>query len=155
MTKSSDPCDAYLAGKTLNDIDNEIVKQQKVGPQDQNRLHQKAADAAKADKYIRRDGGAPIPDVSELGNIEYGQTRKDLAETLGIPVAFLDKERAARLKHAAVRAESPLSLHEPELWADPVNGAELLDKIRDVALDHLVLPNGSARVELFPTCAER
>jgi Protein of unknown function (DUF3631) len=114
---------------------------------------QRAESAKLADKYITRDGKAPVEDevdrLSDLSDADSEQERKAAASALGVRVSALDKLVAA-VKGGRAEGLVP----EPEPWGDAVVGDELLDLIVETARDHVVLPGGAAdAVALWTTFA--
>lgn len=116
---------------------------------DQNKLRAKQQDARKADRYIGRDGGAPKPDpdldpIGGMSPAEYGRYREELASKTGVAKALLDEEYHERRKAHKDDSIADTFMADPEPWPDPVDGDDLLDKIADVAREHVVLPDGGA-----------
>jgi putative DNA primase/helicase len=107
-----------------------------------NEERRKAESSRLADKYISRDGKPPVDDeverLRELSDTDYEQERKAAASGLGVRVSVLDRFVAAA-KTGKAESLKP----EPEPWADPVAGDDLLDLIAETALDHVVLPDGA------------
>ena len=99
-----------------------------------------------------RKGTAPNPsaeqalnELAELSPVQFAQKREALASKLGVPVTFLDREYNERRKYAkADGAREQAFLTDPEPWSEAVNGAALLDALKDAASRHLVLPHGGA-----------
>jgi putative DNA primase/helicase len=139
-----------------------------------NEKEKRAQAAALADKYVTKDGkqpsnvvplptatagvehappttGAPnleetVAALAKLTPLEFDQVYKGEAERLGVRPATLDKavkdiRRAVALGGDRVDADF---LRDPDPWPDPVDGADLADKIRDVAASHVDLPEGGA-----------
>jgi putative DNA primase/helicase len=111
-----------------------------------NAERQREASSRLADKYISKDGGAPVVQdevsrLSDLSAASYDQERKSVAEELGIRVSTLD-----RLVSEAKAVETDGLAPEPEPWPSAVAGDDLLDLIADTVRDHVILPNGTADV---------
>ena len=99
------------------------------------------------------NGAAPLNEadldwLALLPLIEYGQARKAVAEQLGIPVAYLDKEITKRQKELtpAVNGGSGRPLEMPTIVPaeHPVDGALLLQTMLDIMSKYLVLPDHAA-----------
>jgi putative DNA primase/helicase len=90
------------------------------------------------------NGGGPetLDGLSALSPVEYGRIRDDFAARLGTPVKFLDDEYKERRKGKS--DDEGDALPSPDPWAEPVDGAELLDKLTKTAASHLILPSGAA-----------
>lgn len=103
-----------------------------------------AAEAAKA----RADDGteAELVRAAALDPVTYDRERRAIAERLGIRPGTLDGERTKR------RAETnkpegqgrALALEGPEPWPEPVDGATLLNELRDAVASYVVMPPGAA-----------
>jgi len=118
---------------------------------DHNKQRERAAAAAKADKYLR-DGSSPTdrlakataaavgkeaPDLSmldEMGTSEYGCRRAEISEKTGIALKFLDMEYANRRKKMIGEKRSAARGHwEVELWPEEVDADALLrDLVRRI-----------------------
>jgi hypothetical protein len=91
---------------------------------------------------------APPPDEKALvealarkDHTEYDRVRGELAETLGMRVGTLDDKVAAlRKKMEAKDEKDDLPHWRVEPWAEPVDGAALLDSIKRVFRRYIVLP---------------
>jgi putative DNA primase/helicase len=95
-----------------------------------------------------RDEDAEIRRLAKLPAIQYNRQRKTTAANLGISVMALDAAvKAAHAEDTTTKGQGrPLELPVIEPWPDPVNGAELLDEVRDALKRYLVLPEGSAEI---------
>jgi putative DNA primase/helicase len=96
-------------------------------------------------KYIAPDGGPPmdvkaeIHRLAKLSTIEYGKARGAAAKEIGVNVAALD---AAVKEH---RKESKKADDIPASWsveaaAEPTDGGQLLDTIKEIFEKYIVLP---------------
>jgi putative DNA primase/helicase len=94
------------------------------------------------------DEDAEIRRLAKLPAIQYDRQRKAIAANLGITVKALDADvKAARAEDTTTKGQGrPLEFPVIEPWPDPVNGAELLNEIRDALKRYLVLPEGSAEI---------
>ena len=95
------------------------------------------------------DAAEEVESLAELANfspVQYGQRREALAEQLNINLAFLDQEYRERRKHAKGQEveQDESFLRDPDPWLEPVNGADLLNALCEMAKSHLVLPDGTA-----------
>jgi 5S rRNA maturation endonuclease (ribonuclease M5) len=87
--------------------------------------------------------------LAALSDFEYERVRKAEASALEIRPEFLDKQVAKARGHAAEAAEDEEVenfLAAPEPWPEPIDLADLLDRIVETAKAHLVLPAGGAEV---------
>jgi hypothetical protein len=85
--------------------------------------------------------------LAAMPPIEYDRVREVEAERLNVRVSTLDKEvaMARRRRHQSQADDADDEfLIDPEPWPEPVDGADLLDRITSVANAHLVLPMGGA-----------
>jgi hypothetical protein len=119
------------------------------GFRDANAERRRAEAARKADEYCNKTGGPP-DNLGAKSPAEYGKDRDAIAEATGIAKAFLDEEYRERRKafreEEAAEAEAAKTsfMEEPEPWPEPVNGAQLLDRIVEAAKSHVILPDGGA-----------
>ena len=95
------------------------------------------------------DAAEEVESLAELANFSpvlYGQRREALAEQLNINLAFLDQEYRERRKHAKGQEveQDESFLRDPDPWLEPVNGADLLNALCEMAKSYLVLPDGTA-----------
>jgi hypothetical protein len=74
---------------------------------------------------------AEIRRLAGLSPFQYERERKAAAERLGIRAAILDKLVQAERPDDEAKQGRAISFPEPEAWAEPVNGAELLDALAD------------------------
>tara|TARA_A100001037_G_scaffold303097_1_gene336241 strand:- start:241 stop:1740 length:1500 start_codon:yes stop_codon:yes gene_type:complete len=89
------------------------------------------------DAYIKR--------LADLPRVEYDRRRIEEAKRLGIQVKTLDKEvqdRRPRAENGNGQG-STLVLEDPELWPEPVDGDDLLDRLAATFRRYLVLPAGA------------
>jgi putative DNA primase/helicase len=90
---------------------------------------------------------AAVERLAKLATLEYEAARKAEAKSLGIRVSALDKLLA---KARGVDASSPtgqgqsLQFPEPDLWPEPVTGAELCCEISETIRQHVVLSQTDA-----------
>ena len=91
-------------------------------------------------KYL--DDSSNLEHLAALQPIEYDRRREEEAKRLGIRVGTLDQE-VAKLRDAADEAASgkPAIFKTIEPWPDPVDGAELLDRLADSARRYMALPD--------------
>ncbi len=87
---------------------------------------------------------ATLAELAKLSPLEFDQVLKDQAAYLGVRPATLDKE--VKKLRRTTESEDCDFLHDADPWPDPVNGASLLDQIREAALEHIVLPEGGAEI---------
>jgi putative DNA primase/helicase len=91
---------------------------------------------------------AVLAELAALLPIEYDQRRETAAKTLGIRVSTLDTE-VARLRQTDALPKAggkPVTFEEPQPWAQPVAGTDLLGELRNTILRYVILPNGTATV---------
>jgi hypothetical protein len=81
--------------------------------------------------------------LARLSRVEYDRCRKEAAKQLGITLPTLDKE-VEKLREQSAEEDHELPHWKVEPWADTVDGAGLLDDIREVFLKHVVLPEHAA-----------
>lgn len=74
--------------------------------------------------------------LAQLPAIEYDKVRIEAAKKMGVRVTILDSE-VEKLQGQEDQQDSIFEVIEP--WPDPVNGADLLNEIRSVVNDHLVI----------------
>jgi putative DNA primase/helicase len=102
-----------------------------------------AAKAALKRKMLSDGAGSETLDgLSALSPVGYGAIRDGFAARLGVPIKFLDDEYKERRKGKS--DDEADALPSPDPWAEPVDGAELLDKLSKTAASHLILPTGAA-----------
>jgi len=107
------------------------------GPAELTEAEMDAATAADNREHI-------LASLAALPHVDYGQRRKALADELGVPVSYLDKERKER--RSGEKRESEMEARwKTEPWPDVVEGGELLDRLAAVTSDHMVLPDGAAK----------
>jgi putative DNA primase/helicase len=82
---------------------------------------------------------AEIIRLAALSPVQYEQQRKDVAEKLGLRASILDKLVKAERPDDGNTQGSAIEFPEPEMWPEPVNGAQLLDRIADAVRNHVVM----------------
>src|SRR5262245_47605274 len=83
--------------------------------------------------------------LAAMPPLEYDQVREAEAVRLKVRIGTLDQEVAkARDQAGAEDSDAADFLIDPEPWPEPVDGADLLDRITSMANAHLVLPKGGA-----------
>ncbi len=83
--------------------------------------------------------------LAALPALEYDQVREAEARRLNVRIGTLDKEVAkARGQAGAEDSDAADFLIDPEPWPEPVDGADLLDRIVDAVNAHMVMPRGAA-----------
>ena len=78
-----------------------------------------------------------IAQLALLSPVEYDKKRVEAAETMKIRVSTLDRE-VEKLRQTNNQQQSLFEETEP--WPEKVNGAVLLNEIREVINDHLIIP---------------
>jgi putative DNA primase/helicase len=76
-----------------------------------------------------RDSDTEIARLAGLARIQYARERKAAAKSLGVGVSELDAAIREERKESTRGQGKPLSLPEPEPWAEPVAGQELLSDL--------------------------
>jgi putative DNA primase/helicase len=90
----------------------------------------------------------PAPDervlveaLARKDHTEYDKVRSEVAETLGVRVGTLDDKVEALRKKIEVESDQDTLPHwRVEPWSEPVDGAELLNSIKQVLRRYIVLP---------------
>jgi putative DNA primase/helicase len=83
--------------------------------------------------------------LASMPLLEYDRVREAEAKNLGVRVVTLDGEVAkARGQAGAKDSDADNFLADVEPWREPVAGADLLDRLTEIAQAHLVLPHGGA-----------
>lgn len=87
-------------------------------------------------------GKIDIDRLAALSPLEYDKVRETEAERMGVRVSTLDKE-VGKARHGKDEdaAGKPMAFDEAEPWAEPVDGAELLDELSVSARRFLALPD--------------
>ena len=83
--------------------------------------------------------------LAALNPLDYNRCRKAEAAAAGVQLRALDD--AVKQYRGEVTADTddlPDFLIDPEPWSEPVDGAELLNRIVDAISAHVVLPRGAA-----------
>jgi hypothetical protein len=95
---------------------------------------------------LDKDDRATIAHLAALNPLQYDRQRNNAAKELGVSISALDKAvKQARASQADTKGQGrPLELPEIEPWAEPVDGADLLDDICKSIRHYIVLPEGSA-----------
>jgi putative DNA primase/helicase len=108
------------------------------------------------DRFINAEQviGSPELDTMEtvarlvaMPPIEYDRVREVEAKRLNVRVSTLDREvaMACRRGHQSQSGDAGDEfLMDPEPWPEPVDGADLLDRLTDLIASHLVLPKWAA-----------
>jgi putative DNA primase/helicase len=87
----------------------------------------------------KKAADSAIAQCASLSPVEYDRQRHEEAKKLGIKLATLDRE-VAKLRAKQETADDPLPHWNVEPCPDPVDGAALLDAIRQVFRRYIVLP---------------
>jgi putative DNA primase/helicase len=96
---------------------------------------------AETQTTARPDDKVLIEALARKDHTEYDRMRADLAETLRIRVGTLDdKVEAIRKKRRALDDDAALPHWKVDPWPEPVDGAELLNSIKQVFRRYIVLP---------------
>jgi hypothetical protein len=95
------------------------------------------ADAEEA----RRSELDEVARLAKLSKLEYDRQREEAAAHLGVRVATLDK--VVQVKRSADHDAATLPHWQVEPSAVPVDGAKLLDALRQVFRHYIVLPPGA------------
>ncbi len=87
-----------------------------------------------------------LNELAGLSPVEYDRRREAAADKLGVRVTALDREvDLRRPRHDDAKGQGrALQLLEPEPWPEPVDGAELLNKIVATLHRFLALPKYGA-----------
>ncbi len=111
-------------------------------------IHDQVGDAGK----VKPDSATMqvvVVELAKLDALEYDQCREAQADLMGVRVSTLDQE-VNRARKATTgggdKQGREINLEEPEPWAEPVEGAELLDSLMAAFLRYLVLPEYGAEV---------
>jgi len=85
-----------------------------------------------------------VDHLSKLDRLEYEQQRKKMAKQLNVRATELDKAVKDRRKEGGSDARGrSLELPEPEPWPDPVDGADLLNRLVTALSQYLILGDGA------------
>jgi putative DNA primase/helicase len=87
---------------------------------------------------------AAVERLARLRPLDYERVRATEAKALGVRGAALDREVYAARKLTGDDPTSTPLVEEVAPHPDPVDGAELLDEIREVLIRHMALPTGAA-----------
>lgn len=94
---------------------------------------------------LATNGSPPeIDRLASLSALAYDKERVAAAEAMGVRVTVLDGEVFKKRKELEAQSSSAEFLSSPELWADPVDGAELLEALVQIISRHIVLPEFAA-----------
>jgi putative DNA primase/helicase len=106
---------------------------------------QEALAARDAEKQIspKPDEKALVEVLARKDHTEYDRVRGEVAETLGIRVGTLDDKVEAIRKKRAALDDDALPHWKVDPWPEPVDGAELLNSIKQVFRRYIVLPKGA------------
>jgi hypothetical protein len=84
-----------------------------------------------------------IKRLAALSTVQYDRERKAAAERLRIRAAILDKLVQAERPDDDAKQGRAVSFPEPEPWAEPVNGAMLLDSVAEAIRRYVILSDHS------------
>lgn len=89
-----------------------------------------------------------LQELAALGPIAHDRHRESDAKLLGVRVATLDAEVAARRprREDPDGAGTPVLFTDPEPWPDAVDGVGLLDDLSAFYRRYVVLPEGAAEM---------
>jgi Protein of unknown function (DUF3631) len=100
------------------------------------KAQKESADGIKDDAEIKR--------LAQLPAVKYERERKSAAERLGIRASILDRlVQAERPDDDEGKQGRTISLPEPDLWPDSVDGAALLDSMSEAVGRHVIMPDYS------------
>ena len=85
----------------------------------------------------REQNLSTIHELADLSSIDYDRTRTDSAEKMGIRVSTLDTE-VGKLRKTENSSDGVFEEIFP--WEDVVDGASLLNEIRRIVTEHLIMP---------------
>jgi putative DNA primase/helicase len=101
-----------------------------------------AADAQLSlDAKTKPDPEAKISAAARLNAFEYERERSALAKELGVRATILDSEVQARRRQHQVERDITAAV---ELWDSPVEGGEVLSRIKEYVEGYVVLPSQAA-----------
>ncbi|TVR05824.1 MAG: hypothetical protein EA385_17265, partial [Salinarimonadaceae bacterium] len=91
------------------------------------------------------DEGDDLARLALLSPLDYDRVRDGEAKRRGVRVSTLDNE-VKRLRAGADEEEPSAGskLDDPEHWPQPVDGADLLDRLTHAVRKHVILPGGAA-----------
>jgi putative DNA primase/helicase len=91
------------------------------------------------------DEKALVEALARKDHSEYDRMRVEVAETLGIRVGTLDDKVAAiRKKRLEPDQGSAVAVEDIEPWAEPVDGAVLLDEMSTAIMSHIAMKDSEA-----------
>ena len=103
----------------------------------------KQADEPHGEQQEPSAADAEITRLAKLTAVEYEQQRKAAAEKLNVRASILDRlvrdERTRLNPDDSGRQGHAITFHEPEPWAQPVDGALLLNELVRVIRTHVVM----------------
>jgi hypothetical protein len=90
--------------------------------------------------------GAEIARLGKLLLLNYARERKHAAKNLNVPLSMLDRlvAEARGRETSSVGQGRPVELHEVEPWAEPVDGAALLDEITRRVREYVIVSDVQA-----------
>jgi putative DNA primase/helicase len=83
-----------------------------------------------------------LSNLAKLNSFEYANQRKETAASLGVSVTVLDKEVRKR-QAKAEQDDTELPHWKVDPHPEPVDGAKLLDDIKEMFCRYIVLPKGA------------
>ena len=95
------------------------------------------------EEKVSVDEDAEIKRLAQLKRTQYERERKAAAERLGIRAAILDKLVQAERPDDENKQGRAISLPEPELWPESVDGTALLDRLAETIGRYVVMPEHS------------
>ncbi len=112
------------------------------GPEDDIRAAVEGAEVVELDLDELSEEVAGLADLSDL---EYDQIREKTAKRLNIRRSTLDRAVAGlKTGNGSPLKGKPIELREFEEWAEPVDGADVLDEVRSHILRHMVIDEHQA-----------
>ena len=85
-----------------------------------------------------------VEQLAALHPIDYDNVRKAKAKELGCRITTLDKAVKAARGDDDAGTGTEIHFHAVELWAEPVDGAAVLDAVVETIRRHVVLPEKAA-----------
>src|SRR6516225_969887 len=92
------------------------------------------------EEKVSVDEEAEIERLAQLKRTQYERERKAAAERLGLRAAILDKLVQAKRPDDENEQGRAISLPEPELWPECVDGTALLDRLAEAIGRYVVMP---------------
>jgi len=93
------------------------------------------------DRNDQKNFETEVQRLAGLSTLEFEREFKNVADKFGIRPSKLEEQVRAKRKDDQKPDQAPFEMPDP--WSDPVNGAELLQEIREVLLRHCILPEGA------------